>query len=206
MKPVAGLIALIALAFALAFAYRAGDGFADVMRSNARNTEANQAQEREFRQAEHKQQMNEWHQTEAARVAAWQLVWSGLSIAVVIGGGFVVLASSLAGGILVIGRSIAQVKADNLAAPHIPLDPITRQYPLLPYKHNDKLLVFNPNNGQLLDLDGTHEPVPMMIAGSSATQLAGAIAEKAAVAKDGASVASIRPPLLVDGYGIPIEK
>lgn len=200
MKAVASLMALIVFAFAVAFAYRAGDGLADAVRSDADSRTAGEALERDIRQAEHAQQMAEWRQTEATRVAAWRRFWTALSWAA----SLLVLAGSLAGGLLAVGWSRARVLRATAEAHHVRLDPETRQFPLLSREQGGRLLVVNPNNGQVLALDGERQPVPMMIAGSSATQLAGAIAKQAAKSNDPAGVAMVSPPVLVDGYGIEV--
>jgi len=192
MRAVASIIALIVFGLALAFAWRAGDGLADAVRIEAQSQAANEAQERDIRQAEHEQQMAEWRQTEATRVAAWRRFWTALSWSA----SLLVLALSLAGGLLAVGWSRAQVIRVTVQARRISLDPATRQYPLLPYERSGRLWVFNPNNGQCLPADSQHDAVPMMIAGSSATQLAGAIAQEAAKANDSAGVSMVNPPML----------
>lgn len=204
-----GGLLLVVMAMGISAAWRLSDGLAESWRISAVSDAADAAQYREIRataaaqkyriqQDQHNLEMAEKQATEPYRIAAIQNAWYWISWFAIFAGSVSILALAISGSWWMIGTSRARVIQAKVNAQTIQLDRVTRQYPLLPYEINGTVRIFNPNNGQIVWLSDKQEPIPQMITASAATQLAGAIAEKAAQAKNGEAIASIIPPLVIE--------
>jgi hypothetical protein len=79
----------------------------------------------------------------------------------------------------------------------IPLDPLTRQYPLLiNYDGKGRFTLTNPNTGQVLQLDTRNDPDRQLIASSGMVQAAGVLAVEARKSKDPEGMALIHPEII----------
>jgi hypothetical protein len=97
----------------------------------------------------------------------------------------------------VIGTGQALVRAAQVKANLIPMDPTTRIFPLLiQYTGKGRFTMTNPNTGSIACLDTRRAEDRQMISTSGAIQLAGAIAREARKSKDPAAVAIIQPPVI----------
>lgn len=90
----------------------------------------------------------------------------------------------LIGGTIIIGLYLghglarAEVKRRRFMATLIPLDPVTRQYPLLPYEGPAGVLrIHNPNTGQVLRLDQGSEANLNMVDNAAKVQAAGLLVQ-----------------------------
>ena len=70
---------------------------------------------------------------------------------------FVIIALAWAFSWWVNGSVRANVKRQEFRATLIPLDPTTRQFPLLPYVAGGKMRVYNPNTNSVICLDKSKE-------------------------------------------------
>lgn len=96
-----------------------------------------------------------------------------------------------------IGTAKAFARAAEVRANLIPLDRVTRQFPLvLQYIGRGKVSLTNINTGETLLLDTRNEPDRQLIATSGATQIAGVIASEARQSTDPAGVAIVQPPVI----------
>jgi hypothetical protein len=88
----------------------------------------------------------------------------------------------------------------------IPLDPVTRQYPLfILYNGKGSFNLTNPNTGQVLLLDTNHEPDRQAIAAAAQVQTAGVLAVQAARAHSPQAIDKIRPTIIdADGDGLKV--
>ena len=181
----------------------------------ARQEAADREQARRHREEEHQLRMAEREATLDDRIAAGErlLLW----VSVATGAAAVVIILATAGGLsyAVIGASRAAVRAAEMRAHLIPLNPGTRQFPLLAYEVRGVWRVYNANTGQLVRFDKTLGPHPQLVTASGAVQLAGAIAQEAAKAAGkaartdpggaAAGVAAVNPPLVI-GTAKQLEK
>lgn len=106
---------------------------------------------------------------------------------------------SLAHAISVGSRGIAQamVRAAEVRANLIGLDPDTRQFPLLVQPlGRGRFAAFNPNTNSVLILDVRNEPDRRMIQAAGAVQYVGALASEAKQSSDPAGVSIITAPLI----------
>lgn len=95
------------------------------------------------------------------------------------------------------GLAEALVRAAEVRANLIALDPKTRQYPLLVQPlGRGKFAALNPNTNSVLMLDVRSEPDRRMIQAMGAVQYAGALASEARQANDPSGVAIIQTPLI----------
>lgn len=95
------------------------------------------------------------------------------------------------------GISTAIVRAAEVKANLIQLDPVTRQYPVyLQYLGNGRFSAVNLNVNAVLMLDTRSEPDRQMIAAMGATQYAGALAREARQSDDPAGMAMINAPVI----------
>jgi hypothetical protein len=161
-----------------------GQGIEYATWSRAHQRALDQAQAREYRA----------QRNDVVLAALPVMVWALAFGLACLGAGLAISASYTAMGV-----GAATVRRARLRASLIPLDPRTRQYPLLTYEVNGVPRVYNPNTGTLVKMDSERNPVPQMITASGAVQLAGAVAYEAAQARDAAGVAMVNPPLVVEG-------
>lgn len=104
--------------------------------------------------------------------AGFWLIWAATITTIAL-----LAAFAVAGSWWLIGESRARVKAAVFRATLIPLDPATRQFPLLPYEVQGVLQVYDPNTRTLHRLDRPAEPHPQLADGAISIRLAGAAAE-----------------------------
>lgn len=95
------------------------------------------------------------------------------------------------------GLSMAIVRAAEVKANLIQLDPVTRQYPVyLQYLGNGRFSAVNLNVNAVLVLDTRNDPDRQMIAAMGATQYAGALAREARQSNDPAGMSMIQAPVI----------
>jgi hypothetical protein len=150
------------------------------------------------RAREHQARLDAVEEGEAAqRAQVLTGMMRGIGMGVLIGGMALAIGGGFAGAILLVGKSLAGTVRAVVQAGTVRLDPETRQFPMMMvYTGRGKFSLANPNNGQVLLLDSRSEADRLMIQGSSAVQLAGAVAVEARKSDDPASVAIIRPVLV----------
>lgn len=195
---IVGILILIIVLACSIFAARVGSSVGKGIEINARENAANKAQARQERMAWHRINVIEAERVLPYRIAAKQNALYWLSWFAIAAGATVIMAVAGGVGWWAVGFSRARVEVARREAYVIRIDPVTRQFPLLTYELNGVPRIYNPNTGSVIMLDAGRDETPMLVTGSAATQLAGAIAEKAAQARDGASVAAINPPLVID--------
>lgn len=89
--------------------------------------------------------------------------------------------------------TIAALNRANL----IPLNPTTRQFPLLIKQVSTyRFAVYNPNDGSVTLLDERNPADRQKIAAASLTQVSGVLASEARQSSDPAGMSMIRPPVL----------
>lgn len=95
------------------------------------------------------------------------------------------------------GLADAMVRAAEVRANLILLDPTTRQYPLLVQPlGRGKFVALNPNTNSVLMLDVHNAPDRQMIQAMGAVQYAGALASEARQSHDPGGVSIIQTPLI----------
>jgi Na+/H+ antiporter NhaC len=132
------------------------------------------------------------------KVQGWVLTFAGIAavLAVLgIGVGMLILGAGSGAG-LALGRVSKAMQ--------IPLDPETRQFPLLVnYAGRGKFSVFNPNTNSVVLLDTAKEADRAMLILSGMTQYAGTLAQAASKkGADAGGVASITPPITLSGKDV----
>jgi hypothetical protein len=191
------LVLLIALSCSI-FSVRIGSSVGRSIETAAHQRAADRSQARQERDQWHRLAMEEARQTASYRIAAKRATWYWLSIFGIGSGATIMVTGVLSVAWWMIGRSRAAVERSRREARLIPVDPETRQFPLFVYELAGAPRIYNPNTGSVVTLEAGRDEIPMLITGSSATQLAGAIAQQAAKAQDAGSVAMISPPLVVE--------
>lgn len=88
--------------------------------------------------------------------------------------------------------SVAAMNRANL----IPLNPITRQFPLIKQVSEHRFAIHNPNTGSVKLLDERNPEDRQMIAAAAQVQVSGVLASEARQSNDPAGMAMIRPPVL----------
>lgn len=168
---------LILLAFALWSCApdprREADAFATHQQAE---TEAARA-EQELQQAREK---HELFMSNANEVSAWI---SKTMITAMIAGMFVIAVAGISLGIglsvIIMGGSAGIARRQWQMPNRIPLDPITRQYPLLPvYLGNGKYSLSNPNTGYVLMLDTRTKADALMVKAAFGVQHDGLLASR----------------------------
>ncbi len=135
--------------------------------------------------------------TSQQRIAAWKrlLKWGSKALTAGVMVFVITLALSLSYGSLGIAK--AKVRAAEVQANLIRLDPVTRQFPaLLQYVGKGKFTLTNMNVNATLALDTRNEADRQMIATAGATQIAGVMTQEAAKSADPAGVAIVRPTVI----------
>jgi hypothetical protein len=95
------------------------------------------------------------------------------------------------------GISAAIVRAADVKANTIRLDPVTRQFPVyLQYLGAGRFSAVNFNTNSVLMLDTRNDPDRQMIAAMGAVQYAGALAREARQSEDPTGVALIQAPIV----------
>jgi len=95
-----------------------------------------------------------------------------------------VTALAIAWWVFAVGRARASVAQAMIAARCIPLDPRTRQYPLVLDNPTSPRFVFNPNTGAVTRLATAQEYVPQLAANAVQVQVGGAGQHKLEVLKN----------------------
>lgn len=157
------------------------------------------------RQAALLRQQQEQHDLEMAQARAlapiqlqvWHNFYTSLATVGVVS--FTVLMVAVVGcGIFAgVGASRSFVRYTNTQATLIKLNPVTRQYPLIPYTLAGVPRLYNPNTGSVVLLDAPRAEMPQLVTGMAAVQIAGIIAREARQSNDPAGMAMINPPLIV---------
>jgi len=125
-------------------------------------------------------------------IAVNRIVWAFGYIAIAV---IVAVAFSISRASLGIGN--AMVRAAEVRANLIQLNPVTRQFPLfVQHIHGAKYIMHNPNTGSVILLDERNEADRQMIAAAGVTQVTGVLAQEARASNDPAGVSMIRPPVI----------
>lgn len=165
-------------------------------RSQAEQEAADQVQQRAQSADSHALQMK--HQEAVAQ--EWE---AGLNVVIHYASIFASIAMSMSVMAAGVGLSLALIgtgqAAGNFAKVRsnlIPLNPVTRQYPLLiTYAGKGRYTLANPNTNSVLLLDTRSEPDRQMILGMSNTQYAGALAHEARLSLKPGDIAAITAPV-----------
>lgn len=196
-----GVMALLILSACGADPRRDADAYAT--RTQANEQARNEAQERRITQDLHEAEMQKVAAEQARRdalqpwrISAGQWAWTSIKIF-----GSV----SLAVGLLAIGFAFARtsygisnvaIEAASVRANLIPLDRVTRQFPLVRQVHGNRIALQNPNTGSLIMLDVPRDEDRQLITAMGATQLAGVIAQEARQSSDPAGLAMMNTPMV----------
>lgn len=106
------------------------------------------------------------------------------------------------------GFTTAMITAADMRARMIPLDPVTRQYPLLlQYVGKGRYTLTDPNKNVVIPLDTRNLGDAQMIAGSIAVQHSGLVAMEArkSGARDAASIALVQDPPIVEATAFDVK-
>ena len=167
---------------------------------NALNSEQNRQHAEQLHQFELQRRAMDQENQKAIQ-PQWQLalnraIWGG-SITLIIVVCFSVVSVTRTINQTVEGVGAAFVRRADVGANLIPLDRVTRQFPLfIQHVHGDKYALHNPNAGSVVMLDVSNPADRQMIATSGATQIAGVIAQEARQSTDPAGVSIIQPPIV----------
>ena len=167
---------------------------------NALNSEQNRQHAEQLHQFELQRRAMDQENQKAIQ-SQWQLalnraIWGG-SITLIIVVCFSVVSVTRTINQTVEGVGAAFVRRADVGANLIPLDRVTRQFPLfIQHVHGDKYALHNPNAGSVVMLDVSNPADRQMIATSGATQIAGVIAQEARQSTDPAGVSIIQPPIV----------
>jgi len=167
---------------------------------NALNSEQNRQHAEQLHQFELQRRAMDQENQKAIQ-PQWQLalnraIWGG-SITLIIVVCFSVVSVTRTINQTVEGVGAAFVRRADVGANLIPLDRVTRQFPLfIQHVHGDKYALHNPNVGSVVMLDVSNPADRQMIATSGATQIAGVIAQEARQSTDPAGVSIIQPPIV----------
>jgi len=167
---------------------------------NALNSEQNRQHAEQLHQFDLQRRAMDQENQKAIQ-PQWQLalnraIWGG-SITLIIVVCFSVVSVTRTINQTVEGVGAAFVRRADVGANLIPLDRVTRQFPLLiQHVHGDKYALHNPNAGSVVMLDVSNPADRQMIATSGATQIAGVIAQEARQSTDPAGVSIIQPPIV----------
>lgn len=131
------------------------------------------------------------------RLQTWQNFYASLATVGVVSFAVLMVAITGSGIFAGVGASRAFVRYANTQAILIKLDPVTRQYPLVPYTLGGIPRLYNPNTGSVVLLDAPRTEVSQLITGMAAVQVAGVIAREARQSNDPAGMATITPPLII---------
>lgn len=179
---------------------------ADQIREQAQQDALNQEQQRQQSSELHDLEMQQLAVEQGHREATKQAWRNGLNMLITIS--FFFATAGVCYVIFSLSRSIstasdgiakAMVRAAEVKANLIRLDPVTRQYPLLAqYIGNGRFSLANPNTDSVLLLDSRNEPDRLMIQAAGAVQYAGALAREARQADDPAGVSIIKAPIVLE--------
>ena len=167
---------------------------------NALNSEQNRQHAEQLHQFELQRRAMDQENQKAIQ-PQWQLalnraIWGG-SITLIIVVCFSVVSVTRTINQTVEGVGAAFVRRADVGANLIPLDRVTRQFPLfIQHVHGDKYALHNPNAGSVVMLDVSNPADRQLIATSGATQIAGVIAQEARQSTDPAGVSIIQPPIV----------
>ena len=171
---------------------------------DALNSETARAHQQELNDIQTKQlQLEEEHRE--ATAAEWRTGWN-----MVMRYGFIILTAAVCFVMFMASRSIASsfatmtqglstaiVRAAEVRANLIQLDPTTRQYPVyLQYLGEGRFSAVNLNVNSVLLLDTRNEPDRQMISAMGAVQYAGALARESRQSQDPAGVSMIQTPII----------
>lgn len=170
---------------------------AEAIRLNAQQNSADRIQARQEAADQAALNLQQEQAISAAKVQAENITiyYAGILGTIALGLLFLALAAGLSWAMIGTGR--AWVRAAEVKANLITLNPETRQFPLfIQYTGKGQFTLTNPNTGSVAFLDTRRAADRQMITASAAVQLAGAIATEARRSKDPAAVAIIQPPLI----------
>lgn len=170
------------------------------IRTEAQSQAADAAQLREHNDAMNKLAEQERaaeiariNEVQAKRVAAINTMWTTFKIFGSVGLAVTLLALAVSISRASYGITQATVTAAEMRANLIPLDRVTRQFPLLRQVHGSKYALHNPNTGAVIMLDTERDEDRQLIAAMGMTQLAGVIASEARQSSDPAGLAMLQP-------------
>jgi 16S rRNA G1207 methylase RsmC len=176
----------------------AADAYATT--SQADQAALNAAQQRSLLNDQHTLAEQQANAQLAASIAAHNHLVTWISLAGSLALGIFILASTV---IIIVTMwhashaiKIYSLRHAEVQANLIPLDPITRQYPLLISFHRGVFSLTNPNIGQTLLLDTHNEADRQAIAASAQVQAAGVLAVEARKAHGAQDIAKIRPTII----------
>jgi hypothetical protein len=173
------------------------DADAYATRTDAEQRAADETQQREIKQDDHIYWSTRWQAASVKidQMTAAALTVSKWTVSLVI----IALGVSIARSLYVIGNGYGQVTLQRLELRSrlIPLDPVTRQYPLLLEKIGEgKFTLTNPNTDSVLMLD-THKAADrMMVLAMARTQGLGTLARESRLSLKPGEVAGLDLPRL----------
>lgn len=157
---------------------------------------ADQAQDRDTRYELDQIRIQNEQAAQAEKQAATARIIRWVSYFILTALCFSITSSGLAYSWAVIGVGRGISESAQLKARLIPLDPRTRQFPLLTYVGKGRYTLANPNADSVMLLDSRNAPDRQMIAAMGYTQAAGAIAQEAALAQDPSGVSMVNPQIV----------
>jgi hypothetical protein len=177
----------------------AADAYAT--QSQADQAALDAAQQRSFLADQHALELQQANAQLAMQIAARNRLVTTLSYTGSAALGAIILASLAIIVVTMINSSRAvKVYVMRRAEVHanlIPLDPVTRQYPLfIQYTGKGNFSLTNPNTGQVLLLDTNNEADRQAIAASAQVATAGILAAAASHARSPQDISRIRPTII----------
>jgi len=193
-----GLLALVALSACAQDPRKVAEAYR--IETEANSQSANEQLVREQQDELHRMEMERLateqrrrEATEANRIAALNAMWTSVKITGSIAIGILLLALSVSVSRASWGVAEATAMGAMLKSNLIPLDRVTRQFPLLRHVHGTRFALSNPNTGSVVMLDAARNEDRQLIAAMGVTQLAGVVAQEARQSSDPAGLAMMQP-------------
>lgn len=168
---------------------------ADRIRIEAESRANSESLDRLIIRETHDAEMLEQEQTRAARVAAWNAIWTTFKFAGSTALAIALVAIAVSFTRASYGIAVAKVHGAELQAALIKLDHVTRTYPQLLQTINGIPTLADPN-GMTRQLTQPHEAHPQIIAANGAVHLYGAAFKEAAQSSDPAGLGMARLPVI----------
>jgi hypothetical protein len=177
---------------------------ADQIAAQTLQESLNQEQARKFAEDQHAFEVQEAARVQAIKDSAVETAKQTANLFVRIAGFVAVLSvctfmlgTTLTVNSTVKGMGLAMVRAADVRANRISLNPATRQYDVfLNYVGGGRYSLVNPNTNSVTLLDTRNDPDRQMIAAMAAVQYAGVLSAEASKSDDPAGVSIIKAPAI----------
>lgn len=168
---------------------------ADRIRTEAKSRADGESLDRLIVRETHEAEMLEQEQTRAARVAAWNAIWTTFKFAGSTALALALVALAVSFTRASYGIAVAKVHGAELQAALIKLDHVTRTYPQLLQTINGVPTLADPN-GMTRQLTQPHEADRQLVTANGAVHLYGVAFKEAAQSSDPAGLGMARLPVI----------